>query len=88
MRALVRMTGASPGSLHRELKALVAYGVLRREGVGRQVFYQANPDSPVLPELTGLIRKTAGLVLRVALLPPADRIDGAGSATSTAIPAN
>lgn len=79
VRALVRMTGASPGSLHRELKALVAYGVLRREGVGRQVFYQADPDSPVLPELTGLIRKTAGLVdvLRVALLPLADRIDGA-----------
>lgn len=79
VRELVRMTGASPGTLHRELKSLVEYGVLLRRDVGRQVFYQANPDSAVLPDLTGLIRKTAGLVdvLRVALLPLADRIEGA-----------
>lgn len=79
VRDLERTTGLSPGSLHRELTALVALDVLRREQVGRQVFYRANPDCPVLPELTGLLRKTAGLVdiLCDRLLPLADRIDSA-----------
>ncbi|HVI25041.1 MAG TPA: nucleotidyltransferase domain-containing protein [Xanthomonadaceae bacterium] len=79
VRDLERSTGLSPGSLHRELTALVALEILQREQVGRQVFYRANPGCPVLPELTGLLRKTAGLVdvLRDALTPLADRIDGA-----------
>ncbi|HET6435685.1 MAG TPA: nucleotidyltransferase domain-containing protein [Xanthomonadaceae bacterium] len=79
VRDLERSTGLSPGSLHRELTALVALEILQREQVGRQVFYRANPGCPVLPELTGLLRKTAGLVdvLREALSPLADRIDGA-----------
>jgi predicted nucleotidyltransferase/DNA-binding HxlR family transcriptional regulator len=79
VRELVRLTGASPGALHRELTSLVDQGVLTRQQVGRQVFYQANEACPVLPELTGLIRKTAGLadVLRAALSPLSERIDGA-----------
>jgi DNA-binding transcriptional ArsR family regulator len=77
VRDLERTTGLSAGSLHRELTALVALGILQREQIGRQVFYRANPDCTVLPELTGLLRKTAGLVdiLREALSPLSDRID-------------
>lgn len=76
VRDLARTTGLSAGSLHRELTALATLGVLRREQIGRQVFYRANPDCSVLPELTGLLRKTAGIVdvLRDALAPLADRI--------------
>jgi len=76
LHALVRMTGASAGSLHRELKALVEYGVLRRTVIGRQVFYQADPGCAVLSDLTGLLRKTAGLadVLRSALMPLTEKI--------------
>ena len=79
LRELVRMTGTSPGALHRELGALVGYGVLLREQAGRQVFYRPNPECPVLPELTGLIRKTAGIVdvLRSALVAMDDRIEEA-----------
>jgi len=68
---LARRTGASAGSLHRELRALAELGVLLRQEVGRQVHYRANPASPVFAELAGLLRKTAGLadVLRDALLP-------------------
>ena len=79
LRDLERTTGLSPGALHRELTALVALEVLRREQVGRQVFYRANPACPVLAELTGLLRKTAGLVdvLRKGLQPLAERIDAA-----------
>lgn len=79
LRDLERTTGVSPGALHRELTALVALEVLQREQIGRQVFYRANPACPVLPELTGLLRKTAGLVdvLREGLQPLTDRIDAA-----------
>ncbi len=66
---MARLTGASPGSLHRELRALADLGLLLRQEVGRQVHYRANPASPVFDELAGLLRKTAGLadVLRDAL---------------------
>ncbi len=71
VRELARLTGASAGSLHRELRALADMGLLRRQEVGRQVHYQANADSRVFAELAGLLRKTAGLVdvLRNALEP-------------------
>ena len=71
VRELARLTGASAGSLHRELRALANLGLLLRQEVGRQVHYRANPDSPIFQELAGLLRKTAGVadVLREALLP-------------------
>jgi predicted nucleotidyltransferase len=76
VRELARMTGASPGSLHRELRSLTALGLLTRQEIGRQVHYQANRHSPVFADLAGLLRKTAGLadVLRAALAPLAERI--------------
>ncbi|OIN90540.1 MAG: hypothetical protein AUJ20_14225 [Comamonadaceae bacterium CG1_02_60_18] len=76
VRALARVTGASPGSLHRELAALYDLGLLVRQEVGRQVHYQANVQCPVFAELAGLLRKTAGVadVLRDALLPLGERV--------------
>jgi predicted nucleotidyltransferase len=61
VRELARLTGVSPGTLHRELTALESFGVLRRNAVGRQVFFAANRECPVFEELAGLVRKTAGL---------------------------
>jgi len=79
VRELARLTGVSPGTLHRELTTLESLGVLRRNAVGRQVFFTANRECPVFEELAGLMRKTAGLVdvVRSALLPRASRIDAA-----------
>ena len=76
VRELARVTGASPGSLHRELRALSDLGLLLRQEVGRQVHYQANRQCPVFGELAGLLRKTAGVadVLRDALLPLGKRV--------------
>lgn len=62
VRELARLTGVLPGTLHRELTALESLGVLRRNAVGRQVFFAANRECPVFEELAGLVRKTAGLV--------------------------
>ncbi len=76
VRELARLTGASPGSLHRELRTLADLGLLLRQEVGRQVHYRANTASPVFEELAGLLRKSSGLadVLRDALAPLGDAV--------------
>lgn len=63
-------------SLQRELANLEGAGIIIRETQGRQVYYAANPTCPFLPELQGLLAKTAGLVdvLREALKPLSGRI--------------
>lgn len=77
VRELARITGVSPETLHRTLNALVDQGLLLRQQEGIQVSYRANPDCAMTPELTGLIRQTAGVVdvLRASPAPIADRID-------------
>jgi predicted nucleotidyltransferase len=61
--------GTRPSSLTRELKKLTEAGILRRRAEGNRVWYQADPACPILPELRGMMLKTAGLVdvLRAAL---------------------
>jgi predicted nucleotidyltransferase len=68
---LARHLDAAPSHLHRELAALVEAGILTRRVEGRQTYFQANPECPLLPELTGLVRKTMGApaVLEKALRP-------------------
>lgn len=77
VRELARVSGTSPGSLHRELRALAELGLVLREEVGRQVNYRANTSCPVFEDLAGLLRKTVGVadVLRSAMMPIADVID-------------
>lgn len=60
VRELARLTGTSPGSLHKELARLATAGLLLRKAQGNQVRYQANRQCPVFPELAGLLRKTTG----------------------------
>jgi predicted nucleotidyltransferase len=71
LRELARLTGASPGTLKKELDALSAAGLLNWQRVGNQIQFSANTQHPVYPELSGLIRKTTGLhdVLADALKP-------------------
>ena len=75
-RELARLTGISPGTLHRELQALTEMGLLTRREVGRQVFYSADQSFPLFEDLASIMRKTAGVadVLRAALVPLQDRI--------------
>ena len=79
VRELARLTGASAGSLHRELRLLSEMGLLSRRDVGRQVHYQANAAHPVYAELSQLLRKTAGLVdvLREVLEPLGTKVQAA-----------
>ena len=76
LRQLVRQTGLSPGSVQRELAALVSAGLVKRTTQGRQVYFQADSESPVFADLRSLFLKTVGVadVLRDGLRPLADRI--------------
>ncbi len=61
LRQIVRACGYGLGPVQRELKLLTDAGIIRRTVSGRQVYFQANPDSPVFPELKSLITKTVGV---------------------------
>jgi predicted nucleotidyltransferase len=76
MRQIIRMTAFSPGSVKRELDELVAAELVTRETRGKQVFFQANVESPIYNELRSLLLKTVGAagVVRTALSPLAGRM--------------
>lgn len=79
LREIARAAGTSPSSLQRELAALAAAGLILREARGQQVHFRANGESPLFPELRGIVVKTFGVadVLRGALAPLAARIHAA-----------
>ena len=70
------LTGVSAGTLQRELDILSHLGLVDRSIVGKQVFYRANRNHPVFPELSALVGKTVGAiqVLRTALAPISKRL--------------
>jgi len=70
-RQIAREVDASVGAVQRELENLSKVGLILRKSVGSQVFYQANRDTPIFPEMRALINKTIGIfgVLRSALRP-------------------
>lgn len=71
-----QLNGVSVGTVQRELDTLSQLGLIGRSTVGKQVFYQANRNHPVFPDLRALVAKTVGAfhVLRLALAPLAKRI--------------
>ncbi|MEO5881267.1 MAG: MarR family transcriptional regulator [Caldimonas sp.] len=73
VREIARLTGTTAGTLNKELARLHRAGLLEREEVGNQVRYAADRRSPVFEELSGILRKTVGLVdvLADALAPAA-----------------
>lgn len=77
LRELARLTGASAGTLKKELDVLVAAGLLAVRKVGNQSQFCANTQHPVYPELSGLIHKTTGLhdVLAIPLRPLASQVE-------------
>ena len=76
LRQIARQTRTAVGAVQRELEQLTDAGLLRRTVQGRQVYFQANREAPIFPELQGLFAKTAGLtdVLREALAPLGERV--------------
>jgi len=77
--SLIQLAGLGRGTVQRELEFLARAAVVRRTVRGRQVYFQANPDSPIYQELRGLVVKTTGVAdaLRAALEPLVARIRAA-----------
>jgi predicted nucleotidyltransferase len=76
VREIARLTDTVAGTLHKELARLADVGLLLKETVGNQVFYEANRDCPIFEELASIFRKTSGItdVLADALASFSDRI--------------
>ena len=73
---LARELGVPVSSLQRPLAGLVHAGALKSRQDGNRVYYQADTESPLFPELRGLLAKSSGLVdvLRDVLRPLGRRI--------------
>jgi len=69
MREILRAVGGGSGAVQRELKQLVDVGLVTREARGHQVYFSANRNAAIFPELQAIIEKTAGAVdvLRTSL---------------------
>jgi predicted nucleotidyltransferase len=61
VREITRLTQGGQGAVQRELLRLTQAGLLTQSRHGHQLFYQANPQSPVFVELCGLVTKTVGI---------------------------
>lgn len=74
---LINLIGAGSGVVQRELARLADSELVTVTRVGTQKHYQANRESPIFEELSGLIRKTVGLrePLKNALEPYRSQID-------------
>ncbi|MDP3909602.1 MAG: hypothetical protein Q8Q14_04355 [Gemmatimonadales bacterium] len=79
LREILRAAGGGSGAVQRELKQLVEAGLIEREARGRQVYFSANRNAAIFPELQAILEKTAGAVdvLRATLaaLPRERHID-------------
>jgi predicted nucleotidyltransferase len=76
---LIGLLGVGSGAVQRELARLQKSGLVTVRKVGAQKHYQANPDSPIFHELSGIVTKTVGMAepLRNALAPFVGRIQAA-----------
>ena len=59
-RQIERETGQPIRAVQREVKRLAEVDLLRRATAGNRVFYNLNPDFPLLAELTALFQKASG----------------------------
>jgi len=69
LRALVRETGASLGTVQQDLKKLEAMGLIASERDGNRLYYSADPKHPLYSSLRELVQRTTGVygVLRESL---------------------
>ncbi len=76
---LSRKTAFSPRGVEKELKNLLAGGILKKEVSGNQHRYQLDPHCPIYLEIKNLIVKTVGIAdfIKHALEPIKHEIDHA-----------
>lgn len=61
MRELERRSGWAIGTIQTELSKLSRLGLVLRRRDGNRLYYRANLEHPVYPEIQGLVTRTAGI---------------------------
>jgi DNA-binding transcriptional ArsR family regulator len=61
LRELAKEFGISTNSVREELNQLKSTNLLKSEKDGRQVYYMANTDHSLFPELTSMVSKVMGI---------------------------
>lgn len=61
MREIERRSGFSIGTIQQELKKLQGLDLLMRTKDGNRVYYRANREHPLYPEIRNMVLKTIGL---------------------------
>jgi predicted nucleotidyltransferase len=62
LRELVRQSGLSLGTVQQELQRLTRIGLVSSRKDGNRIYYRANSQHPLCPEIRSLVLKTDGLV--------------------------
>ncbi len=62
LRDLARSAGLTPAAVQRELGHLKQTGLVLSRRDGNRLYFRANQDHPLFPELHGLVVKTSGAV--------------------------
>jgi uncharacterized protein len=62
LREILRAVGGGSGAVQRELKQLTEAGLVEREARGNHVYFSANREAAIFPELRSIVEKTAGTV--------------------------
>ncbi len=72
LRELHRLSGLSIRPIQQELNNLLAVGLVKARKDGNRVYYSANTENPLFPEIRSLVEKTTGLhsILKTILTDP------------------
>lgn len=62
MREMERQAALSLGTIRQDLQKLVKLDLVKARRDGNRLYYRANTDHPLYPEIRSLVLKTAGLV--------------------------
>ncbi|AEB09404.1 nucleotidyltransferase domain-containing protein [Desulfobacca acetoxidans] len=62
LREIERQSGLSLGTIRQDLQKLVKLDLVSTHRDGNRLYYRANTDHPLYPEIRKLVLKTAGLV--------------------------
>ena len=69
MREIERRSGYAIGSIQTELKKLLRLHLVKKRRDGNRLYYRANKEHPLYPDIRNLVLKTIGLVdvIKIAL---------------------
>lgn len=65
LRDLSRLAGLTPATLQKELVNFTASGLVTSRRDGNRLYFRANTEHPVYPELRGLVQKTSGIAAQL-----------------------